>query len=139
MAHATSQEYEDYTGATAPADIGLKLTRASRLVDKELLCAVYDVDDTGTATDAEVLAALRDATCEQVAAWVASGTEDGTGAAPVYQDVQIGSVRLGRGATSGGAGGGGSAATRLAPQARMVLEQARLTGHAPRTYPACYE
>ncbi|MEU3162900.1 hypothetical protein [Streptosporangium sp. NPDC006930] len=136
MAHATAEEYEDYTGESPPADIGLRLTRASRLVNRATITAQYDVDENDIATDPKILTAFREATIEQVAAWVTSGTEDGTGAAPVYQDVQIGSVRLGRGATSGGAAGGGSAADRLAPQARMVLEEAGLLGQAPRTYPA---
>lgn len=131
MAHATVQEYETYTATTAPAGLALLLTRASRLVDKELLCAVYDVDETGTATNPKVLAALREATCEQVAAWIPA-EEDGTGVSEMYGTVSIGSVTLAR-AQGRGAGGGGSAADHLAPQARLVLEQAGLTGHAPQT------
>lgn len=127
MAHATVQEYETYSGTTAPPNAALLLTRASRLVDRELLCTVYDVDELGTATDPKVLAALREATCEQVAAWIPA-EEDGTGVSEMYGTVSIGSVTLAR-----GAGGGGSAADHLAPQARLVLEQAGLTGHAPQT------
>lgn len=129
MAHATSQEYADYTQTTAPTGIGLMLTRASRDVDRALLTAVYDVED-GVATDADVLTALKEATIEQVASWVPAG-EDGTGAAVVYTDVAIGSVKL-SGRTSAGSSGG-SGARPLAPQARQVLELAGLTGHSPRT------
>ncbi|WP_101788651.1 hypothetical protein [Nonomuraea indica] len=131
MAYATVDDLVPTYVSSAPANVELLLTRASRAVDRALLAAVYDVDDP------DVVTALRDATCEQVAAWVEAG-ETGTGASAEYGDVQIGSVRLARGtrgSSNGGAGGGGSAATRLAPQAWAVLQQARLTGHEPFTYP----
>lgn len=134
MAYATSADYTTYTGQTAPTDIALLLTRASRLVDQALLTAVYPVED-GLPTDADHIVALRDATCEQVSTWLGVG-EDGTGALGEYSNVSIGSVSLGR-AQSGGAGGGGSAATCLAPQAAMILQQAGLTGREPYTYPVC--
>ncbi|MEV4245231.1 hypothetical protein AB0J63_17670 [Streptosporangium canum] len=126
MAHATTQDYEDYTGTTAPAGIGLMLTRASRVIDAALISAIYTTDDDGMATDPRVLAALRDATIEQAAAWVVGG-EDGTGAAPIYDNVSIGSVTLG-GRTGGTAGSAGTA-DGLASQARQVLAQAGLLGH----------
>jgi hypothetical protein len=125
MAYATPEQYTTYTGQAAPAGLDLLLIRAARIVDQALLAAVYDTEDE------DVVAALRDATCEQAATWVAVG-EDGTGALGEYANVSIGSVSLGR-AQSGGAGGGGSAATRLAPQAWAILQQAGLTGHEPRT------
>lgn len=136
MAYATQADLVPTYLATAPANADLLLTRASRLVDQALLTAVYSVDEDGLPTEADHIAALRDATCEQVAAWVQVG-EDGTGASAEYADVQIGSVRLargGRGSSSSGVGGGGSAATRLAPQAWATLQQAGLTGFSPWTY-----
>ncbi|MGA5764480.1 hypothetical protein [Nonomuraea bangladeshensis] len=130
MAYATSAEYAAYTGTTAPDGIDLLLARASRLVDQVLLCSVYDTGDE------DVVTALREATIEQAAAWNATGIEDGTGAAAEWANVSIATVALGR-PQSGGAGGGGSAAIRPAPQALMVLQQAGLTGHEPRTFPRC--
>lgn len=130
MAYATIDDLTPTYVDPAPANATLLLERASRLVDDALLCAVYDVDEDGLPTDPAHIAALRDATCEQVAAWIAVG-EDGTGASAEYGDVQIGSVRLARTARGGsqtGAGGGGSAAARLAPQAWMILQQVGLVG-----------
>lgn len=127
MAYATAEDLVDYLDPV-PDTADLLLLRASRLVDQALLCAVYDVDDDGMPTDARVAAALREATCEQVAAWVAGG-EDGTGVAGQYQSVSIGSVSLTRAA--GGAPGGGSASAGLCPQAWMILQQAGLTGRGP--------
>lgn len=135
MAYATEADLVPTYLATAPTQVELKLERASRTVDQALLTAVYDVDEDGLPTDPDVQEALRTATCEQVTAWEALG-EDGTGAASSWDDVQIGSVRLARRSQTG-AGGSGSAATRLAPQAWAALQQAGLTGHEPYTFRTC--
>jgi hypothetical protein len=87
MSYADAQDYTDYTGKTAPADIDLRLRRASAQVDAELLSAVYDT------TDPYVIAALRDATCEQ-AHNAREGGYSGGGASG-GQDVKIGSVAIG--------------------------------------------
>ncbi|MEV4837785.1 hypothetical protein AB0K05_24905 [Nonomuraea sp. NPDC049486] len=129
MAYATSEEYEDETGTTAPANIGRLLTLASRDVDAALISAVYDTEDE------DVVTALREATIEQAAYWLDTGDTTGTGGIAAYSAVSIGSVQLAR-AQTGGAGGG-SAARPLAPQAFSVLQLAGLTGHSPRTYPVC--
>ncbi|RGC68425.1 hypothetical protein C5N14_13645 [Micromonospora sp. MW-13] len=128
MAYATVEELEAYLGATV-ARATLLLTRASRDVDRALLCAVYDVDDP------DVQAALRDATCEQVAGNLDSGDTTGSGAAPPTSGFSIGKVSVQR----GGQGAGGSAAQAskigpLWPQAWAVLQQAGLTGHGPQTW-----
>lgn len=128
MTYATITDLADYIDPI-PDNAELLLARASRLVDRALMCAVYDVDGTGMPTDERIAGALRDATCEQVAAWVAGG-EDGTGAAGQYQSVSIGSVSLTRGAAGPG-GGAPAAGTALAPQAWMILHQAGLVNRGP--------
>ncbi|MBG0830516.1 hypothetical protein HS041_22400 [Planomonospora sp. ID67723] len=130
MAYATVDDLAPYV-TSIPSNATVLLDRATRLIDQALLTSVYDVDDDGAATDATVIAALRAAVCEQVTQWIAVG-EDGTGALAEWGDVAIGSVRLGGRSTAGA--GGGSAATRLAPQAAMILHQAELLGHSPWTY-----
>jgi hypothetical protein len=132
MTYATIDDLVPDYMATAPNNATLLLTRASRAVDQALLSSVYDVDEDGLPTTPAHITALKEATCEQVAAWAAVG-EDGTGALGEYANVSIGSVSLGR-AQSGGAGGGSSAATRLASQAWAILQQAGLTGFSPWTY-----
>lgn len=60
-----------------PHDVDRLLERASELLDDYLRTAVFDVDDdTGLPTDADVIAALRDATCAQVEFWLAGDEED---------------------------------------------------------------
>lgn len=136
VVHATEQQLEDYP-VTVPAGVSaaLLLTRASRDVDRALLAAVYDVDDDGVATDVDVLAALRDATIEQVAGMIESGDRTGTGAAPPTSSFSIGKVSVVRGGQ--GAGGSAAQASRIGPlwpQAWQILQQAGLTGHSPQSW-----
>lgn len=134
MAYATEVDLQDYIDPV-PDNAGLLLTRASRLVDRALLTAVYDVDEQGLPTDPKIAQALLEATCEQVASWDEAG-ETGTGAGDHYANASIGSVNLSR---KNSQDGGGSAADTLCSQAAMVLQQAGLTGRGPYTYPAdCY-
>lgn len=133
MMYATPNDLVAYLDPV-PDNAEVLIRRASRLVNDAILTAVYDVDDEGMPTDQRIAEALVEATCEQVAAWDEAG-ETGTGAASEYGSVSIGSVTLSD-RRGGGSQGGGSAAERLCPQARMILQQAGLTGHAPYTYPA---
>lgn len=132
VVHATEAELTAYpVTVPAGASAALLLKRASRDVDRALLCAVYDVED-GVATDADVLAALRDATIEQVAGMIEAGDLTGTGAAAPVSGVTIGRVSVQRQLP----GGGATTATRvgpLYPQAWAVLQQAGLTGQGPIT------
>lgn len=127
MAYATEAELTAYpVTVPAGASAALLLTRASRDVDRALLTAVYDVDDNGDPTDADVIAALRDATCEQVAGMIASGDLTGTGAAAPSSGFSIGKISVQRG------GGTGQPQARkvggLWPQAWQVLRDPRLAG-----------
>lgn len=113
--HATAADYLSYTGVAGPSDIDRLLLRATELVDQAAKTAVYDVDDSGNATDTAIAAALRDATCAQVSYWVLTGDEQG--AAYRWGSVSIGSVSLSRGFMSG---------ARLAPHAHTILSLAGL-------------
>ncbi|MDT9688193.1 hypothetical protein Q5762_07455 [Streptomyces sp. P9(2023)] len=94
--YATSPQYETYTGDTAPADITIRLRRASQFLDAAVfrLCW-YEVDDTGMPTNELVLAAFADACCAQVQWGIEVG--DVTGAAAVgWSEVEIGTAKLRR-------------------------------------------
>lgn len=122
MVYATTTDLEEYLDPL-PVDAELMLTRASRVIARAIRAAAYHVDADGQPTDQAVLDALREATCEQVAAWV-GGMEDGTGSVGQYGNVSIGSVSLGN--RTGGGVGGQSMVEALAPQAYLVLDQAGL-------------
>ncbi|MBA9003736.1 hypothetical protein [Thermomonospora cellulosilytica] len=111
--------------APAPANAARLLARASRIIARETLCAVYDVDQAGLPTSQTLKDALRDATCEQVAYWLETGRDEGIGTG--YTSVGIGSVNL----TRAGAGGGDEDDGDACEQALLILQQAGLTGHGP--------
>jgi hypothetical protein len=129
VVHATEAELTAYpVTVPASASAALLLTRASRDVDRALLTAVYDTED------ADVIVALRDATCEQVAGMIDAGDTTGTGAAPPTSGFTIGKISV----QKGGQGAAGSVVQSpkvgaLYPQAWQVLQAAGLTGQGPQT------
>ena len=125
MAYATEADLTSYPVAVpAGASAALLLTRASRDVDRALLTAVYD------ANAPDVVVALRDATCEQVAGMLDAGDVTGTGAKPPTSGFSIGKIAVQRG---GGSSGQASKIGDLWPQAWAILQQAGLTGHGPQS------
>ena len=114
-------------GLTVPANAAGLLARASRMVRRATVTALYDVDDDGNPTDATIVTALRDATVEQVAAWTELGVD---GVPTDYQTVTAGRLSLGR-RTNNTAGAGLTDGTTLAPQALLVLQDANLVGIGP--------
>lgn len=100
------------SGLTVPADAARLLSRASREIDKALVACVYDVDDaTGHPTDADLITALRDATCAQACWWIETGDEAGVAS-------NLDSLGAGSGPYINGR------LSRLAPDAVEVLRQA---------------
>lgn len=127
MAYATLDELTEHLApATVPANAARRLDIASRQVDRELLCAVYDVDDP------DVHQALRDATLAQVAAMIENG-DNGGGAGSGITSFSIGSVSASRGNAAAGTAPQRTAAG-LYEQAFTVLQLAGLTGQPPWGY-----
>ncbi|MUL39629.1 hypothetical protein FZ103_00275 [Streptomonospora sp. PA3] len=125
MAYATTEELTAYLG-TAPDGAQRMLDRATRLVDQALISARYDP------ADPDVIDALRSATLEQCAEWDEAGS-DGTQASDpsAWQTVSAGSISMSR--AGGRTGERLSVTQHLGHQAWLVLQQAGLTGHAPRS------
>jgi len=92
--YATAADLEAYTGQPAPDNAGRLLARASRLVDRAMVAAVYDTDASGYPDDPDVLDGFRDATCAQAAAWAKRETE-ATELGP-WTSVSAGPVSLSR-------------------------------------------
>jgi len=118
-------------GAVAPAvtidppvDLSRLLDRATDLIDDYLRTAVYDVDDDGEPTDADVIAVLRDATCAQVEFWLAGDEEDDI-LGPV-QGVALGGMQVQYGAADNPV-----APHYLAPRAARILRNAGLYSNDP--------
>ncbi|MBG0560723.1 hypothetical protein [Actinoplanes aureus] len=113
----------DLTGVVdpVPANAEQLIKRASRDVDRELLCAVYDP------TDAATIAALKEATVEQVAGTLAAGDKTGLGVPTVPASFTLGKLSVQRPAAPATASRTGG----LVYQAYAVLQAAGLTGHGP--------
>jgi len=119
--YATAADYAAYTGQSAPADADRLLARAAEVITQAMKTGLYAVDSGGVPTAATIRAALRDATCAQVAYWTLTGDEQGTSGE--WDQVQIGSVRLARGGNPRQPTTGGGV-SRLAPHAYTLLTNA---------------
>ena len=119
MAYATVTELAEFMLGEPPEDALRQLDRASELVDDFTRTAVYAVDEHDMPTDADDLAAFRDATCAQVEFWTAGDEEDDV-LGPL-SDITIGSVK----ATP-------AYVMVIAPRAGRILRNAGLYGFAVR-------
>lgn len=106
---------QSYVELIDPDDISRLLLRASVLVDGAVR-QPYDTDTDGLATDTNIAAALRDATCAQVEQWIEVGEENAV-------DGLAGTAR---------STGGGVRAPELAPRALRILLNAGLVQPARR-------
>lgn len=121
--YATQTDLADYV-TTVPANADLLLRRASRDVDRALLCSVYD------AADSAVLAALTGATCEQVAGQLAAGATDGIGAGAA-RSFTLGKLSVNKGGAPSNPAAQAVKVGNLWEQAWNILQQAGLTGQGP--------
>lgn len=79
---ASPSDLATWTGVAAPTNAVQLLRACSSMVLDATEGAYYTVDPiTGLATDAQILVAMRDATCIQAAAWAALGIDPLTGGA----------------------------------------------------------
>lgn len=98
--YATPADYVAWTGTDSPANILPILRACSTLVADGTEGDYYDVDPTtGLPSSARILAAFRDATCIQAAAWVALGIDPATGGVQTLSkglqtQVKIGSAQI---------------------------------------------
>jgi hypothetical protein len=130
IVHATVDDLAAEPWGVTADNASVLLRAASRLVDGATVTAVYAVDADGRAIDADVLAALRDATCAQAAVWAALGIDPVKGAAddaartPVRVSLGTGTVEYERAA--GAASAKTEAATTLTAEAVAILRSAGL-------------
>ncbi len=116
---------------TPPSNaLGLRVLRkASRLVARATLMALYDVDSAGAATDTRTREALRDATCSQAATWLALDIDPAKGAADAGKTVaakSIGSASIQYSVYASTVEARAASATSLSDDAYLILAQAGL-------------
>lgn len=111
MAYATHAQLTDWIGSsqTVPEqpESDRLLERASTLIDRATVAAIYDTDANGIPSADDIIQVFADATCAQVAYWIATDDELGQ-TAGLTQVTQGGAHLTGR-------------FPRLAPQAYDVL------------------
>lgn len=124
--YATTAELAEWTGEAAPANADQLLRQASRLVRRATMTAIYVVDEDDLPTDADVLAAFRDATCAQVASWAALGIDPTAGPASVRGAVQSSSIGGGTVTYADTSTTKAAAVDNLASEAWLILADAGL-------------
>lgn len=123
--YATQAEFSTWDAGTlyaVPSDAVLR--RASVEIDGLTLHSVYDVDEDGYPTDADITEAFRDATCAQAAWW--DETDDITGAQSQDGTFSIGSVSIGASGRTKGGASADAAQSRISPEAVQILVNAGL-------------
>jgi hypothetical protein len=137
IVHATVTDLAAEPWSVTADNAVVLLRLASRLVDQATMTAIYAVDGTGRATDADVLAVLRDATCAQAAAWATLGidpikgrADDSGTAAVASKTIGSGSIAYDRSGAVLTAQARQEAATTLAPEAWQILAAAGLLSPA---------
>ena len=133
LTYATEADVaEQLAPEPAPDDVDRLLTVASRWVRHATRTAVYDTTSAGLPSDEDLVEAMRDATVEQVLAWVRTGIrpdEGATGAASgVVASKQLRSAQIQYAVYAESAKDRVKVATQLAPAAAMILADAGLLG-----------
>lgn len=134
IVHATTTQLAAWLNTTAPPNAATLLRSASILVSRATITAIYDVDDTGTATNNTILAALADATCSQVATWIALSIDPAKGAADAGGAIaakSIGSASIQYASYASTIEARARAATELSQEALLILADQGLTGPRP--------
>jgi hypothetical protein len=85
--YATLSDLAAWLGVEPPAGSYKRLVRATRKIDQLLIGSTYAVDEDGLPTDAEDIAALRDAVCAQAEWWVEIGDVSGVGVSSWWKPV----------------------------------------------------
>lgn len=93
--YATTTQLANQLQAAPDLDAVRQLAEASKALDDALLTALYDTDDDGMPTDADVAAAFAEAVCYIIEWWGETGDE--VGADGGWQSASAGPVSLTRG------------------------------------------
>ena len=134
---ATPTDLAAWTGTAAPSNATQLLRSCTTMVLSATEGAFYDVDPlTGLATDAQILAGMRDATCIQAAAWAALGIDPLTGGAvtsKVKSSQKLLTASITYADSTEAAAARKAAYESLVPQALQKLQQLNLLSWTPWT------
>lgn len=137
LIYATSSDLTSWTGGSAPANADQLLRSASLMIGEATRADIYPVDGTELPTDADLLAAFRDACCAQVATWAALGIDPNLGVAAddgMATRKSIGTATVERHPTAQRDQARADAASTLCADAARILLDAGLLLHSPVVY-----
>lgn len=128
----------DPWGLTVPEETAPGLiARASRLIRRATITAVYDARDDGLPVLETLRDAFRDAVCSQVETWVKLSIDPSQGAADggkVISSKSRGSASVQFSVQASTTEARARAATSLSSDALFILHEAGLAGGSPGTY-----
>lgn len=126
--YADASDVSAWTGQPEPDGVTQLVRSASVLVESACRADLYDTDPAGLPVDPDVVEAMRDAVCAQVALWVSAGIDPVAGAAGVEASVTSSRILDGQvsfdGATTDRTKR--SAARMLCREAYLILRNAGL-------------
>ncbi|MEU5030174.1 hypothetical protein [Streptomyces milbemycinicus] len=128
MAYATVEEFTEFLDPDpVPANAQRLLDRASTRLDRLLLGAVYETDDSGLPTDPELIEVFREAVCIQ--AQYIDSLGDETGAMANVSQMELGNQKIVRALSVVGSG-----TPRVAPDLLDLLQTKGLWPVYPYTW-----
>lgn len=136
LIYATTAQLTTWLGVASPSNATSLLRSASILVRRATLTAVYDIATGGMPTDADLVAALKDATCSQAATWIALAIDPAqgvAGAGKVVAAKSIGSASVTY-ATVNAAQAMADASEFLSQEAWLILSDVGLTSGTPAVF-----
>ena len=137
LTYATPDDLAEWTGTPAPGNAALLLRSASLLIRRATRLAFYDTTTEGLPTDTVLVTAMRDATCAQVAQWIALGVDPASGpagAGGVVQASSIGGASVQYATYASQAEERASSLVTLTSEAAQILADAGLLSGVPIVY-----
>jgi hypothetical protein len=144
LTYATIDDLEAWVQADVPDNADLLIRSASMLVRRATASSYYDADTAGKPSDVDIAQAFSDATCAQVACWIALDINPAGGAAGAVgvtgavtrSQLLSGEVMYDTAAQTGAAVVAAKMATvdDLCSESVEILRQAELLGSGVWTY-----
>jgi hypothetical protein len=137
LIYATPDDLAGYTGQPAPDNAEHLLRAASRRVARATRGAVYATQPNGKPVDDDLVDALREATCAQVATWAALDVDldkGAAGAAKVKTASSVDGASVTYQVAAGQADALAAATTALADEAADILAAAGLLSTSAVSY-----
>lgn len=135
LMYADVAELTEWIGSPAPSNARALLRAASLLVRDATSAALYEVDTAGLPSDADTLAAFRDAACAHAEALDSAGVDPAAaGTETGITSTSIGSASVSYAGANEAAAARQRLARELCPMSLRILRDAGLLANPPMTF-----